>query len=406
MIFRSYAEGANGSVHISDMKRILITTGVFAPDIGGPASYARTLGSRLAAQGITVDVLAYSSILRHAGDANMPFAVHRVWKKIPWGIRHVLFFFRCIQYARHADVVLVLNTTTAGVTSTVAARLVRKPVAVRVVGDAAWESAVLRKKTFLLIDDFQRSPVTGRTALLRWMQSWTCRNAAAIIVPSTYLAQLVAGWGVPDQKISIIYNGVEMPVLTLSKEDARRRLGISGNIILSAGRLVPWKGFRMLIKLMPQLLQVNQFFRLIIVGDGDEMSVLSTMVRNLGLERKVFVVGKKSSAELALYLAAADLFVLNTSYEGFSHQVLEAMAAGVPVITTTAGGNREAVTQGENGFLVRYNDEFNLVEAIKTLWREQELREQFIANGKQTAAGFTARRMEEQTVALLNTLTR
>jgi glycosyltransferase involved in cell wall biosynthesis len=157
----------------------------------------------------------------------------------------------------------------------------------------------------------------------------------------------------------------------------------------------------MLIKLMPQLQQVNQFFRLVIVGDGPDMKMLQSVVRNLGLERKVFLVGRKSAADVALYYAASDMFVLNTGYEGFSHQVLEAMQAGVPVITTTAGGNPEAVVQGSNGFMVRYNDEFNLVEAIKTLWKQAELRDQMIANGKHTVAAFSIENMYTQTVQLL-----
>jgi len=102
-------------------------------------------------------------------------------------------------------------------------------------------------------------------------------------------------------------------------------------------------------------------------------------------------------------LAAADIFVLNTGYEGFSHQLLEAMLAGVPVVTTRAGGNRELINQGENGFMVNYNDEFNLFEAIKTLWQMPALCEKFSLAGKQTAERFGVTRMLEETVTLLTT---
>jgi glycosyltransferase involved in cell wall biosynthesis len=131
------------------------------------------------------------------------------------------------------------------------------------------------------------------------------------------------------------------------------------------------------------------------------MAMLQSVVRNLGLERKVFLVGRQTSTEMAWHLAAADMFVLNTGYEGFSHQVLEAMTAGVPVITTSVGGNREVILQGQNGLLVRYNDEFNLVEAIKTLWRQDELRERIIANARHAVAAFSVERMYEQTGKLL-----
>ncbi len=384
------------------MKSILITTGIFPPEIGGPASYARALGTRLAAQGIQVTVLTYSPTTSNVSDKNIPFKVCRVWKGIPWGIRHTIFFFRVLMHARHADGILCLNAATAGYTSGVAAGILKKPFIVRIAGDAAWEIAAQTGKTYLLIDDFQKSERRGRIGRLHRMQVWTCRRANAVIVPSEYLAGLVAGWDVPTEKINVIYNGVDLPLVSLTKEEARRGLGIQGNVILTVGRMVPWKGFRMLIKMMPQLLQINQFFRLVIVGDGPDMAMLKTVARTLGLERKVLFSGRVDATTLARYLAAADMFVLNTGYEGFSHQVLEAMQAGVPVVTTQVGGNREVIVQGENGLMVRYNDEFNLLEAIKTVWREAELRERMIANGRHTVAAFSIEKMYERTRKLLD----
>mgnify|MGYP001583424763 CR=1 FL=1 len=384
------------------MKRLLITTGIFAPDIGGPASYARSLATRLASRGITVTIVTYSSVAHRADDKQLPFRVCRVWTKLPWGLRHTLFFFRVLMHARRAQVILTLNAVSAGVPSAWAARLTGKPLIVKIVGDYAWEIAVQTGRTFLMINEFQKSPKSGRIRRLDRLQRWVCHRAKRIIVPSKHLSDLVEGWGVPQGRIAVIYNGVALEPVPASKEEARRHIGVSGNVILTAGRLVPWKGFRMLIKLMPQLLQVNQFFRLVIIGDGPDMTMLQSVVRNLGLERKVYLVGRRTSAEMAWYLAAADMFVLNTGYEGFSHQVLEAMSAGVPVITTSVGGNREIVVQGQNGFLVRYNDEFNLVEAIKTLSRQTELRDHLVANGRTTVVAFSIKKMFDETTKVLN----
>lgn len=387
------------------MRSILITTGIFAPDIGGPASYARALSTRLASDGIVVTVLTYSSVRHHPADADLSFRVCRVWAALPWGVRHALFFVRAWWLARHADALLSLNAVSAGLPTMWASRSAGKPLVVRIAGDYAWEMAVQTGATYLLLNEFQESPKSRRIRRLDALQRRVTRQAAAVVVPSQYLAGVVAAWGVSPERIHVIYNGVDLPRVDTPKEDARRQIGISGNIILSAGRLVPWKGFRMLIKLMPQLLQVNQFFRLVIVGDGPDMSMLQSVVRNLGLERKVFLVGRKSAVDMALFLAASDVFVLNTGYEGFSHQVLEAMQVGVPVITTTAGGNTEVVTQGANGLLVRYNDEFNLVEAIKTISKQPELRDQLVANGRHTVAAFSIEKMYAQTRELLTNLT-
>lgn len=379
------------------MKSLLIATGIFAPDIGGPASYARALGTRLARDGVQVTVLTYSAVWRHEADRDISFGVRRVWRAFPWGVRHLLYGVRAYLAARSCDGVLLLNASSAGGVALWAARLARKPVVVRVAGDYAWEIAVQTGRTNLLIDEFQRSSKHGRIRRLDNLQRRVCRSADAVLVPSRYLADLVVGWGIPRERVKVIYNGVDLPVVVATKEDARKHIGISGSIILSVGRLVPWKGFRMLIKLMPQLLQVNQFFRLVIVGDGPDMAMLQSVVRNLGLERKVFLVGRMAADDLAWYLAAADVFVLNTGYEGFSHQVLEAMHAGVPVVTTTAGGNQEVIVQGENGLLVRYNDEFNIAEAIKTVSRQTELRERIIENGRATVVAFSIETMYRQT---------
>ncbi len=382
------------------MKSILITTGIFPPDIGGPASYGNLLAKKLS-KDYKVTIITYSSKRRYAGDKDSHFTVVRVWKKIPKILRHLVYFFRVLSAVKNHDVILSLNAVSAGVPALIAAKIRKKRFFVKIVGDYAWEIAINNKKTFLLMSDFQKSKRKGKAKLLHSLQSWVCKSADGIIVPSEYLSRVVKGWGAPAAKIKVIYNEVDFKVSSLSKEDARKKIGISGNIIISIGRLVYWKGFRMLIKIMPDLLRINQFFRLVILGDGPEKQVLESIVKNLGLEKKVYLVGKKSQEELADYLAASDIFVLNTGYEGFSHQILEVMTAGVPVITTAVGGNKEIIHQGENGFMIKYNDEFNLIEAIKTVWQVPEMRQRFIDGGLKTASYFNVDKMYDETIKFL-----
>ncbi|MBI2063488.1 MAG: glycosyltransferase family 4 protein [Candidatus Yanofskybacteria bacterium] len=380
--------------------KILIATGIFYPEIGGPASYARLLCPKLSHSNSVV-LLTYSAVFKERQDKLLPYKVVRVWKGTPKILRHLVYFFKIFFLARKSDTVFALNAVSAGLPALIAARILKKKFLVRIAGDYAWETAANKGKTFLLIDDFQKSKKTGKVGILHNLQARVCKKADIVIVPSEYLASLVAGWGISREKIKVIYNGVDFQAPEISHEEARKKIGIAGSVILSVGRFVPWKGFRMLIKIMPQLLQINQFFRLVIVGDGPEYKILQSMIKNLGLEKKIYLVGKKNKEELGLYIAAADIFILNTGYEGFSHQILEAMSAGIPVITTATGGNLEVIHQGENGFLVRYNDEFNLIEAIKTIWQTPELRERFIEEGKKTAAYFSPEKMIDETIATL-----
>lgn len=383
------------------MKNILIASGIFPPEIGGPASYGKVLAEKLSEEQFNVTLVTYSAKRKDKGDKKLPFRVVRIWKSTPRFLRHLIYFFKTYRLAKKADKVFALNAVSAGYPAFIAARMRKKKFFVRIAGDYAWEIAIGKHKTFLLIDDFQKAPKKGWIKRLSNMQTKICKNSDGVIVPSKYLAKLVHGWGVPNDKIHVVYNGIDFPPSKLTKEEARKQIGIPGSIIVSVGRLVPWKGFRMLVKMMPKLLNISQFFRLVIIGSGPDQKILETMIKNLGLDRKVFLVGKKTKEEIAVFFAASDMLVLNTGYEGFSHQILEAMSAGVPVITTNVGGNRDIIAQGHNGFMVKYNDEFNLTEAIKTLWREKELREKMIEEAKSTVKLFDVDTMYRETIEIL-----
>ena len=385
------------------MPRILITTGIFPPDIGGPATYAELVAGSLNDREFKVCVLTYSRKFGIGNfDSKYKFKIVRVWGKWPVWVKHFIFGIKLLGLARKNDTIFALNVWSAGFPSLIVSKIFRKKFIVRIVGDYAWEVGVAKEKINLSIDGFQESKKRGWIGLLYKLQGWVCKKSDLVVVPSKYLSGIVKGWGVPEAKIKIIYNGVDFKPSGLSKEEARSKIGIHGNIILSVGRLVPWKGFRMLIKIMPQLLNLSQFTRLIIVGDGPDRESLNLMINNLNLNKKVFLAGKKPKDELAIYLAAADMFVLNSGYEGFSHQILEAMTCGIPVIASAVGGNRELITQGDNGFLVKHNDEFNLVEAIKTIWQNPEFREELAESGKKTVLKFSSDKMVEETIKILS----
>jgi glycosyltransferase involved in cell wall biosynthesis len=382
------------------MKKILLATGIFYPDIGGPASYGKLIGEELSKITKT-ELITYSSVKNHSDDQYLPFKVNRVWKKWPWFIRHLIYFLKIFSRAKHYDVLYALNTLNAGLSCYYAAQTFKKKFYVRIVGDYAWQVAQEKGKTDLGIDEFQKSEKRGKIKSLYELQRKVCKNADKVIVPSEYLKKIVMGWGVPENNLVVIYNGVNFKPADMEKEEARKQIGISGNIILSAGRLAPWKGFRMLIKMMPELIEMNQFARLVIVGDGPDQDLLKSMIKNLKLEKKVYLVGAKSKEELAIYLAAADLFVLNTGYEGFSHQILEVMAAGIPIVTTNVGGNKEIMEHGENGLIVEYNDEFGLVAAVKTIWERPEVGRKITNRARRSVGLFNPDQMVEQIVTLL-----
>lgn len=364
-------------------KKILITTGIFPPDIGGPATYSKTLADGLAKAGFSVKVLTFYSFFKNNSKNSKVFTVWRGWPK---GLRHIIYFFRILKLAKKTDVIFSQNATSVGLPALLAARLLKKKLVVKVVIDSLIEVA-------RPMDDAQ---------FRHRLQKFVAQRADLVIVPCQYLKSVVVGWGIKENKVKVIYNGVKIPQNLVSKEKAKETIGIQGNLILSIGRLVPGKGFAMLIKILPELHKTNPHLRLAIVGDGPEMENFEKMIANLRLKNRVFLVGKKKPDELLGYFAAADMFILNSFSEGFSHVILEAMAAGLPVISTATGGTPEIVKNGYNGFLLpKYNDEFGLIETIRILTQNKDIKDKFIKAGLETAEFFSREKMISSTVEVL-----
>ena len=389
--------------NLSHSHRITIAAGSFWPEIGGPSSYLKSILPKFKEAGFEIDLVVRSKKIKYPEDSGLGFKIYRIkdWPSKP--LNYLRYFFKLLKASRTSDLIYAQGPVSSGYPAYWASKFLKKKFVVKITGDYVWEQYSLENEIIDVID-FQKQKLSGRFDNLRKIQEKVCRSADLVIVPSRFLARVARHWGVKEDNIKVIYNGTDFKPLNLEREEARKKIGISGNVIISWGRLVPWKGFRMLIKIMPELIKQYNFARLIIIGEGPETKILETMKNNLDLQNKVYLIGKKPHEELKTYLAASDMFVLNTAYEGFSHQILEAMAAGVPVITTNAGGNSELIKQGENGFMVKYNDELNLTEAIKALFEHQDIREKFIEKGKKTAEKFTVQKMTEETIEMFNSL--
>src|SRR3989338_3006581 len=170
---RAFSSGRMSGLLIVRMKnKILIVTGIFPPDIGGPASYAKTVGQKLS-ESFKISVVTYSSVRKSAEDKNLKFKVVRVWRKNFWLFRHLSYFFKVMSLAGRNDVVFSLSTINGGITGLIAARFFKKKFFIRIVGDYAWQIAILKRKTNLLIDDFQKSERSeerrvGKECRSRW----------------------------------------------------------------------------------------------------------------------------------------------------------------------------------------------------------------------------------------------
>jgi glycosyltransferase involved in cell wall biosynthesis len=187
----------------------------------------------------------------------------------------------------------------------------------------------------------------------------------------------------------------------------RRTFGVQaqGLLVGTVGRLHPQKGFASLLAAVARVRERLPAIRLLLVGGGALRRDLVARAEALGLAEVVIFAG--SRGDVPEILAALDLFVLPSLWEGLPNAVLEAMAAGLPVVATAAGGTPEVVVDGETGLLVPPGDVTALAEAIERLLRDPGLRRKMGEAGRKRVEGhFTIEQTVAQTVALYETLLR
>jgi glycosyltransferase involved in cell wall biosynthesis len=182
---------------------------------------------------------------------------------------------------------------------------------------------------------------------------------------------------VPAKKIAIIHNGIDTRRFAIpqgARNATRHALGFTeaDSVIIAVARLHPGKGHRVLLDAMRQLLHSYPKLKLICLGEGQGEQELRALCENFGLAHCVRLVGYQQN--VSEWLAAADINVLPTFYEGLPLTILEAMASGLPTVASNVGGIPEAIEDGVSGLLVPPGDPQRLAEALSFLLRDAATR--------------------------------
>lgn len=364
---------------------ICVATPLYAPDIGGPATHVALLERSLPRESFELRIVKFGDV-RH----------------LPKVLRHIVYMSKLIRAAKTAQFIYALDPVSVGFPALIISRLLKKPLLLRVGGDYAWEQGVQRFGVNETLDEFiVRAQTSSHVRTLQSVQSYVAMRAQAVIAPSEYLAGIVARWGVPVSRIKVIYSQPELGSKILSRSEARKQLNIHEDeeVILSAGRLVPWKGFEGLVDAVTKVHEVRMP-RLYIAGDGPGKLSLEAYIQKADAGGYVSLLGQLPKYELSVWIAAADAVVLNTKYEGLSHFLLEVFAAHTPVITTPVGGNVELIKDGETGLLVPQDDIPALSAAIARILTDRK----FAATLAERAARSLDRFSKDKALEQLSTL--
>ncbi|MEF7616865.1 glycosyltransferase [Aquincola sp. MAHUQ-54] len=221
-----------------------------------------------------------------------------------------------------------------------------------------------------------------RQALLR---------ADRVFAVSASLAAVAHGLGVPAERVQVVGNGVDLDKFTPQPQpSARQRLGLPEGVpvLVTVGGLVERKGFHRVMACLPALRRRFPGLVYLVVGgpslEGDWTARLHKLSDELGLGETVRFLGPLPPQALSAVLSAADVFVLATRNEGWANVLLEAMACGLPVVTTDVGGNKEVVSDPALGIVVPFDDEQQLhdalADALARPWNRQAIRAHAAAN--------------------------
>ena len=253
--------------------------------------------------------------------------------------------------------------------ASIAAAVARRPLVVKVTTDEAYERARRMGLFNGSIGDFQVADGDARVWALRRSRTAAFRRAEHAFFPSGFLRDIALGWGIDPTRTSVLPNPTPVLPDFEPRDVLRARFGMTGPTLVLAGRLTAAKAVPVALDALGRVDGVS----LVVVGEGPDRADLERLCVEQGLGERARFLGGRPREEVLRLFHAADAALLSSAWENFPHAVVEALAAGTPVIATAVGGVPEVVHDGENGLLVPAGDPAALAGAIERFLADDEL---------------------------------
>jgi glycosyltransferase involved in cell wall biosynthesis len=225
-----------------------------------------------------------------------------------------------------------------------------------------------------------------RTVVYNQLDRWSMRVPQRIITVCEPFKKQLSSRGIPSSRIRVLHNSISLDWLGQSREIQVQPKGSGGegdHVVLAVGRLSKEKGLHDLVAAMDKLQQLRPDFlvQLLIVGDGPERKRLERGIKSFRLKERVKLVGHVR--DVRPYYASAHVLAISSSSEGSPNALLEAMAAGVPVVATSVGGIPEIVTNGETALFVRPHNPEEMASAINLVLSNAQLSQALVRNARE-----------------------
>ena len=342
--------------------KVILVSGIYPPEIGGPAVFIPDFAKYLLQEGIECEVLT----LR---DPNIPMPCSQ------WKVNSVVrtnYFMRCVKIifklyqSRERDSIFFANGLIEE--TGIFLYLFKQSGVAKVVGDPVWERARNNAQTFDNINEFNLQVGSICQKFQRKILVFALNQFTLITCPSEELKCIVENWGV-SVPIRVIPNGVEI---------SPQILGAVKDIdVITVSRLVNWKNLDFVIQACG-VLKANLW----VVGNGPQRQYLNNLAESMGVEATF--TGNLIQSEVVEILKRAKVFVLFSDYEGLSFALLEALANGAVPLVSNCVGNTAVINHAENGLVTPLKDLGSLCNSLSRLLNDDTLRQEMEVNGRKT----------------------
>ena len=314
------------------MKKILIATGIFPPDIGGPATYALKLAEEFSGRGIRVAIVTYGKNF----EKNPEYRISGVSRKWSAGLRQFLYFGKILILAKNSEAILILDSLGAGLPSVLAGKILRKKTIIRLGGDFLWEKYVESGKGMVTMAEFYRKMLYKAYPVLNYLIMFVLKQADVLAFTTNFQKDLYVQYcGIDVRKAAVIGNVFEKKSGTGSLYQENPKL------ILWAGRIIKLKNIDFLLRVFKRLLEWDNDLVLELIGDGPEKADITNLVAHLELSGRVRIINGLNRNLLLEKMNKSYFGILPSLSEISPNFALEYLSLNKPVIITQETGIKD-----------------------------------------------------------------
>lgn len=326
--------------------KILIASGIYPPDIGGPATYLSQFTKFLLEQHCEIKVVTFSD---YKGRKNKDgVEVFRVSRKYNIIIRFLKYFFYLWKFSKDINLIYLHDVSLVGIIWLLVNFFRKKKYIIRIGGDNIWEQAYQKGLTKDKYFDFHSQKLPSFTLKVKKIiLKSLAKNSEKTIVPSNFLKRALEMYGISGDKIEVINNAINIDIQRdksdlYSKIEKYKQEG--NKIFISSGRLISLKNFDYLIDIFSNINNA----KLLIIGNGPEKEKLEKLIFELKLDDRIILIDKINRDELLTIYSLSDAFILLSVIETFSFAALEALSSGTKVILSKVGALKEIFGEFNN----------------------------------------------------------